>query len=156
MVRMYFIHLNTFGLSDNDKAYIEEIKNNTMPANSLGHSRSFVWKFNYAFTRRAAIADKAANIIRQSPYPVFICGDFNDLPASYTYNRFKGTREDAFLKMGNGFGRTYNQISPTLRIDHIFYDPSVLKIVGIDCPGTNLSDHNPVIANFEIIPKAKN
>lgn len=155
-VRMFFVHLNTFGLSDNDKAYIEEIKNSSVPAHTLGHSRSFIWKFDYAFTRRAALADKARNIINQSPYPVIICGDFNDLPASYTYKQFRGNREDAFLNMGKGFGRTYNEISPTLRIDHIFYDPAVLKVVGIDCPFTTLSDHNPVIANFEIIPKAEN
>ncbi len=156
MIRMFFVHLNTFGLSDADKAYIQDIKNTNVPNNNRAHSRSFIWKFNYAFTKRARLADKARKIIAQSPYPVFVCGDFNDLPASYTYTTIRGDLKDAFLEMGSGFGRTYNQISPTLRIDHIFYDPAALKQVGIDNPYTSLSDHSPMIANFEIIPIAAN
>lgn len=156
-VRMFFVHLSTFGLSDDEKAYIEYVKQNSSAlANSLGLTRSFVWKFNYAFVKRAEEADKTAAIIAKSPYPVIVCGDFNDLPGSYTYTKIRGKLNDAFVDKGRLFGRTYSQILPTLRIDHIFYDPSALKIVGLECPHTELSDHRPVIANFEIIPKAGN
>ncbi len=68
----------------------------------------------------------------------------------------RGELKDAFLEKGRGLGRTYNQIIPTLRIDHMFYDPTVLKPIGFNCEFTSLSDHNPVIVNFEIIPKAAN
>lgn len=149
-VRMFFVHLNTFGLSDNDKDYIEGSENSSLQAD-LDRSRSFLWKFNYAFVRRAREVKHAMEVIDQSPYPVVVCGDFNDLPASYTYTRFHEKLTDAFLEMGNGLGRTYNRLSPTIRIDYIFYDDRVLKCIGYKAPYSSLSDHNPVTANFEII-----
>jgi len=156
-VRMFFVHLSTFGFSDDDKAYIEYVKkHSSFMGKGLGYSRSFLWKFNYAFARRASEVDKAASIIAQSPYPIVLCGDFNDLPGSYTYTKLRGNLSDAFLEKGKGFGRTYNEIFPTLRIDHMFYDPKALKPVGYSCSRTSLSDHNPVMVNFEIIPKAAN
>ncbi len=155
MVRFFFVHLTTFGLSDDDKAFIEEVKKNNKSLNDgQNTSRSFLAKFNNAYRKRAMEADMAAEVIAESPYPVVICGDFNDLPGSYTYTKFRGKLKDAFTEMGSGLGRTYNQILPTIRIDHVFYDPTVLKPVGFECNYTTLSDHNPVIVNFEIIPKA--
>lgn len=152
IVRMYFVHLNTFGLSDYDKAYIEQLKERNVGwTSNIDYSRSFIGKFNFAFARRALEADSAARVIAKSPYPVLVCGDLNDLPGSYTYTRCKADLKDAFVAKGHGFGRTYNGISPTLRIDHIFYDPSALECIGIKTPRTSLSDHNPVIANFKIL-----
>lgn len=153
IVRVFFVHLNTFGLSDGDKAYIERVKNAN--GENLSRSRSFIWKFQQAFKKRAELTEKAVKIIAESPYPVFICGDFNDLPASYTYTSFRGKLGDVFLAKGAGLGRTYNEISPTLRIDHMFYDPAALKPIGFLCNYTHLSDHNPLIANFEIVTKAQ-
>lgn len=154
-IRMFFVHLNTFGLSDHDKAHIEEMKNNAS-VDDIDSSKTFLSKLHHGFVRRSKETDIAANIIAQSPYPVVLCGDLNDLPGSYTYMKLRGNRNDAFVAKGTGIGRTYNQIIPTIRIDHMFYDPSALKIVGFQCPKTTLSDHNPVIGNFEIIPQPHN
>lgn len=149
LIRMFFMHLNTFGLSDHDKAYIEEVKEKG--SGYLDSSSSYVAKLNRGFVRRSKETDIAAGIIEKSPYPVVICGDLNDLPGSYTYTKLRGNLNDAFVSKGVGIGRSYNQIMPTIRIDHMFYDPSALKIIGFDCPKTDLSDHNPLIANFEFL-----
>ena len=93
-----------------------------------------------------------AAIIRTSPYPVFICGDFNDLPGSYTYTTIRGDLNDAFLDKGRGFGRSYNQILFSLRIDHMFYDPSAMQAIGYRSPVNYASDHNPLIVNFRVAP----
>lgn len=152
IIRMFFVHLTTFGLSDNDKAYIEDVKSNHTDINSgIDKSKTYISKFNNAFVKRAYEAIKASKIIEESPYPVLICGDFNDLPGSYTYTTFRRGLNDVFIDQGAGLGRTYNFISPTLRIDHMFYDPAALKIIGFKRPYTSLSDHSPVIANFEIV-----
>ncbi len=149
IVRFLFVHLHSFGLNDHEKSYIEELKRNTLETPI--HSGVFMWKFNYAYGMRANEADTVAGIINASPYPVVICGDLNDLPGSYTYMTVRGKLHDAFLDKGKWIGRTYNELSPTLRIDHILYDPSVLQIIGYKCPALRLSDHRPVIANFTIL-----
>ncbi|RYD56618.1 MAG: hypothetical protein EOP56_11235 [Sphingobacteriales bacterium] len=154
LIRMFFVHLTTFGLSDNDKALIEDVKSRSTDLESgINKSKTFISKFNNAFVKRAQEAVKASKILEESPYPVLICGDFNDLPGSYTYTTLKRGLKDAFAEHGAGLGRTYNLISPTIRIDHILYDPAGLKIIGYKCKKTALSDHNPVIANFEIVGK---
>src|SRR5690606_28451465 len=97
IVRVGVVHLQSFGLSDEDKAVIEEVKQE-QDRESLRKSRSFIWKFNEAYVRRAEESDKAKAIIEQSPYPVIVCGDFNDLPYSYTYTTIKGPLKDAFAE----------------------------------------------------------
>ncbi len=152
MVRMFFVHLNTFGLSDMDKAYIEQVrKNQTDIRSDLGRSKTFIGKFNYAFKQRALEADSARKIIDKSPFPVLICGDFNDMPGSYTYMTMRGNLSDAFLEKGKGIGRSYNQILPVIRIDHVFYDPTALEAIGYKSNYTSLSDHNPILVNFKIL-----
>lgn len=148
-IRVGVVHLKSYGLSDYDKAVIENAKDNKDP-NTLVQSKSFAWKFNAAYAIRAIEADKARAIIDKSPYPVIICGDFNDLPYSYTYTKIRGNLNDAFVDKGRGFGRTYNQIIPTLRIDHFFYDADELHIKAFKTPYSKYSDHSPIIANFEI------
>ena len=148
IIRICAVHLQSFGLSDKDKALIEEMKQRN--TESIGKSKPFAWKFNQAYIERGLEADKIAEIIRKSPYPVLLCGDFNDLPYSYTYMKSKGTLTDAFTQKGRGFGRTYNQIIPTLRIDHIFYEKSALNLKAFETVYSPHSDHSPVIANFEL------
>lgn len=150
-MRMFFLHLFSFNINDYDRAYLHEVKEHTPGIQEIKRSRSFIWKFNRSFAIRAQEADTIAAIIKTSPYPVFISGDFNDLPASYTYHTIRGGLHDAFLDKGRGFGRTYNQILFTLRIDDMFYDPAALEIIGYKCPAIYASDHNPVIANFRVI-----
>lgn len=152
-IRLFVVHMESFRLTDEDKAIIENVKKNK--SEDLSKSRSFIWKFNDAYNKRAHEADSAQDIIAQSPYPTIVCGDFNDLPYSYTYCTLKGNQTDAFVKKGRGFGRTYNQIVPTLRIDHIFYDDKAMQVIAFDNPFSPWSDHSPVIANFEIRKKAK-
>ena len=153
IVRVAAVHLKSFGLSDEDKAVIEQVKQ--QKTESLAKSRSFVWKFNQAYVERAREAEKVRQILGSSPYPVILCGDFNDLPYSYTYTTMKGSLNDAFSEKGRGFGRTYNQIIPTLRIDYILYNANALQVLALKTPYSGYSDHSPVIANFELTGNAK-
>ena len=149
IVRVFFTHLQSFLLSDGEKTYLEEVKHRDRDM-AVDQSRSYLRRFGEAYVKRAIQADSAARIIAKSPYPVLLCGDFNDLPGSYTYTTMRMGLRDAFAERGLGLGRTYNLFSPTLRIDYVFYDPDLLRIIGFRSPRTTLSDHNPVIVNFEL------
>lgn len=169
MLRLFALHLYSSGITSNDINYIEELKGRKVNGTSVpdydpdfieelnrrnikpgDHFKVFMFKLNLAYRKRALEADSVARVVSSSPYPVLICGDFNDVPASYTYTTIRGKYADAFVAKGKSLGRTFNEIMPTLRIDNIFYDPSLLKAVAYKTPYLFLSDHKPVIALFEI------
>ena len=85
--------------------------------------------------------------IEKSPYPVIVCGDFNDVPNSYAYYHIGKGMIDAFKAKGSGLDRTYLGISRTLRIDYIFCQPA-FEVVEYNRIIKNFSDHYPVIADL--------
>ena len=84
-------------------------------------------------------------------YPVIFCGDFNDVPNSYTYFTVRGNMQDAFLEKGSGIGRSFTSISPTLRIDYILTsnDFSVLQF---DRNKRKYSDHYMLVTDLKLHP----
>ena len=151
IISFYATHLYSFMLSDDDLDYIQTASNNQVVTGDYKYEvQRYMHKFNRDYRERAREADSAAHILKRSPYPIVLCGDFNDLPASYTYTTIRGNMNDAFVAKGAGLGRTYNHISPTLRIDHVLYEKSALKARGYKLEKTSLSDHNPVVVNFDI------
>ena len=81
------------------------------------------------------------------PVHSVVLGDFNDTPVSYTYQRLRRSRSDAFVKAGKGFGATYNLLHPLLRIDYILC-PRDLEAVSYQVDHVRYSDHYPVIATY--------
>lgn len=147
------VHLTSVGFGATEMNYISEVKEKGVEAQDESQSKSLLKKLRNASAARAGLANKIDSLKKLMDYPAIICGDFNDVPGSYVYNTVKGDLTDAFVKKGHGLGRTYRYISPTLRIDYLFYDDSALQIEGYDRPNVSLSDHYPVIANFSL--KAK-
>ena len=103
-----------------------------------------------AFIKRAEQSNRIAENINSSPYPVIICGDFNDTPISYAYNRIANNLNDAFLISGKGIGRTYLGVFPSFRIDYILHDKSIKSSGFRTITSNNLSDHFPLSCNLEL------
>lgn len=99
--------------------------------------------------KRASQANTMHRLIEKSPYPVLVCGDFNDTPASYTYRTLKGNLSDGFQSCGKGYQHTFRGLFKLLRIDYIFHSPEI-KAVRYVSPSLKWSDHNPVIMEIEI------
>jgi endonuclease/exonuclease/phosphatase family metal-dependent hydrolase len=146
-LRVFTTHLQSVLFHDKDFHDIEIIKN--VDDSILMASRSIAKKLGYAFRHRADQAREVREELDKCPYPGIICGDFNDVPNSYTYFTIRKDWEDAFLQKGFGIGRTYVHISPTLRIDYILADRkfSVLQCRKFSLPW---SDHNPVVADLRL------
>ena len=105
----------------------------------------FSSKMNEAYNVRAKQADIVAKTIEQSPYPVIICGDFNDVPVSYTYTTIKQDLLDTYATVGTGYGNTYSHKLFPFRIDYIMVDPSFHPISS-RAARVKYSDHYPVIS----------
>lgn len=86
--------------------------------------------------------------------PLVVCGDFNTLPISSVYRRFKKLLKDAQLSIkGRRPMNTYPSRFPLARIDHIFTGAGV-EVMDTTVPRNKLtclaSDHLPLIAEIEI------
>jgi endonuclease/exonuclease/phosphatase family metal-dependent hydrolase len=99
--------------------------------------------------KRANQAEKIAQHIASSPYPVIVCGDFNDIPVSYTYNIMSKNLTDAFKTKGSGFGTTYSGNIPALKIDYILTDKKITPL-SFDIPDVRFSDHFPVVSEVKV------
>jgi endonuclease/exonuclease/phosphatase family metal-dependent hydrolase len=145
-VRIFNLHLQSLKFSDSNRAYINNPSLNDK--SDLQKTKSLLSKFKTGFIKRQQQASRIATAIGQSPYPVLVCGDFNDVPNSYAYHRIGQGLQNAFVKKGSGLGRTFSGISPTLRIDNIFVHPSFEVQQFIQIP-KKLSDHFPLIADVK-------
>lgn len=145
--RLFTTHLFSFKFGHKEYEAIETIKERK--ENTIDASKTLYYKLKSGFQGRAIQAEIVHNALQQSPYPVIICGDFNDVPNSFTYFRIKENMQDAFLKRGFGIGRTFRSISPTLRIDYILAD-TLCSVKQCQVGGVKLSDHYPVMADVSI------
>jgi len=143
--RVFNLHLQTLRFS---KANLSYIKNPEFEdEESIKMSRNIAGKFKVGFLKRKIQSDHIKEEIDKSPYPVIVCGDFNDVPNSYAYSTIGNNLQNAFAEKGIGLGRTFTGISPTLRIDNIFADNrfSVEQFVRVN---KKLSDHFPILTDL--------
>lgn len=80
---------------------------------------------------------------------IVLCGDFNDIPTSYSYRVINRTLKDGFKQGGSGLPSTFiGRFKNLLRIDYIFNskDMKCTKYTVVD---QRFSDHKPVIASLE-------
>ena len=80
---------------------------------------------------------------------MIFCGDFNDIPNSYTYYKIRGDMQDAFLEKGFGIGRTFTALSPTLRIDYILASKQ-FSILQFNRVTKKYSDHYMLVADLSL------
>lgn len=146
-IRIFTSHLQSFRFNDADYQDMEKIQQQD-PA-LFDASRSLVKKMRLAFTRRAIQADIVRRNLDASPYATIMCGDFNDVPTSYTYARIRGNRQDAFLATDFGIGRSYIALAPTLRIDYILPDQR-FQVHQFDMVDEDLSDHIMLVSDLSL------
>ena len=146
-VRIYTTHLQSLQLGKKDYEKINKI---TSAEDSLvSNSRSILSKLKRGISNRSIQADMISDMLEDSPHPVLVAADLNDIPNSYTYHTVRANMQDAFLKKGFGIGRTFTGLSPTLRIDYIFAD-NRFKIKQFNRIVKNLSDHYMLVADVQL------
>jgi endonuclease/exonuclease/phosphatase (EEP) superfamily protein YafD len=103
------------------------------------------------FVRHAREVEILESWIAASPYPVIVCGDFNEMPYGYVYGKLRKTLDNAFEKGGRGFGFTFNHLPYFIRIDHQFYSPDRLGLLDFTTFNKiTYSDHYPVMGRYQI------
>jgi endonuclease/exonuclease/phosphatase family metal-dependent hydrolase len=150
-VRIYNVHLQSYRFLKQDYKTIDSLRFRYSDRQMKG-LKGIYSRVKTTFQKRAIQADTIALHIKNSPHPVIVCGDFNDSPISYAYQKMSQGLKDAFIESGSGIGNTYFWKFPFYRIDYVLYDKN-FKAFHYISPKTNFSDHYPVICNLVRTPE---
>lgn len=146
--RVYNMHLQSIAFSKDDYKYATDLQNDVQ-TEDIEHSKNILRRLKRAFVKRSRQADLIHESISHSPYPVIICGDFNDTPSSYTYSTISQNLNDSFIESGTGLGKSYVGAFPSFRIDYILYSDK-FQSYAFRTIREELSDHFPVVTYLEI------
>jgi endonuclease/exonuclease/phosphatase family metal-dependent hydrolase len=153
IIRLINNHLESNRLTDNDKSRPLSLKDNFIADSISDITLYFSKKLASAYKIRAVQADSVAQVVKASPYKVLLCGDFNDVPCSYTYTTIKCHLTDAFPESGFGMGWTFNEKYFHFRIDYVMFDASQFELIKYQSDKVKYSDHYPILCTFNIKQK---
>lgn len=141
-------HFNSFGISEQEIEYINDARN--IMKDSEVYGKSVITKLKNGFIRRTESTESLIENLPDDDIPLVICGDFNDTPLSYTYNRMtKAGLNDAFITSSRGIGKTYCGPLPLLRIDYFWYN-NYIEVVDYKRFKQTTSDHYPLMMSFNL------
>lgn len=149
------VHLPSYSLSKQQQQLASDLKNNPGTVIDENNSRSLYRKLRDAFITRARAAHDIARIIDSIPGPVIVCGDFNDVPNSYTWRTIKSAgMKDAYTEAGFGPMVTFNDNHFLFHIDQVLYRPKQgMRVLDISHGKSLSSDHYPLMVNFAVNPQ---
>jgi len=140
-IRIYNIHLASNWFDKSDLAFMENPKINkeAIKKGIFGIAK----RLKESFQKRAVQVEVIKEHMKNAPYPILVCGDFNDTPNSFAYYKISKSLEDSFLEKGNGIGSTFLGKIPFLRIDYILHS-SNFKTTTFTTHQQKLSDHKAI------------
>jgi len=147
-VRVFNIHLKSISFHHDEKKLIYNMLKTDYGKSDVRAIKGIIRQLSQSSFERAKQVEIVCSHIEQSPYPVIVCGDFNDPPISYSYQKVRGNLKDAFVEAGSGLSTTYNiGRKASLRIDFIMYS-DIFKAYDYESPRVYLSDHYPVMCRL--------
>jgi endonuclease/exonuclease/phosphatase family metal-dependent hydrolase len=102
VIRVMTTHLQSQRFDKQDYRRIEKIRGRE--DSLVYHFIPIVGKLKRGVVIRSLQADIIASLLADSPHPVILAADLNDVPNSYTYFSVRGNLQDAFLEKGYGIG----------------------------------------------------
>ncbi|HPY82491.1 MAG: endonuclease/exonuclease/phosphatase family protein [Bacteroidales bacterium] len=142
-VRIFNVHLESYRLTPHNISTIEDGVHSQK--HHVKEYSSITKKMRNAIKNRYVQTEELIAFFAQTPYKIFLCGDFNAPPYSNTYRNLKKAShtKDAFLSAGHGIGGTLHWNLPSIRLDYVLY-PKQWKAVEYRSKKQNLSGHYPI------------
>jgi endonuclease/exonuclease/phosphatase family metal-dependent hydrolase len=144
-VRIFNVHLHSMSIKADslfENENYENIKENYIDTFN---------RLKNGFIIRSRQVEELEKYVKASPYKSIVCGDFNDIPYSYTYQKMSELLNNSFEDAGKGFGFTYNNGKLFfLRIDNQFYDDRLSVLDFHTHRNIPYSDHFPITAVYSL------
>ena len=122
---------------------MEDARNNNT-SDVTASTKTIKDKLRKAYKLRSLQAQLLSDEVAGSTRKTILCGDFNDVPVSYTYHQITKQLQDAFAEAGpRGFGHTFKRKWLHVRIDYILHSAN-MKAYNLHIDNSTGSDHYPV------------
>lgn len=146
-IRVYNVHLRSFGLQNEDKEFIQNPS--ASKAEDEKATKRVGRKLKWAFEQRSNQAESLFDHMQDTHLPKIVMGDFNDTPMSYSVNLIGKNMKNAFQEQGQGWGVTHFPMLPILQIDYIFTDKQ-FAVKNYHIIKKKQSDHYPIWADIQL------
>jgi len=145
-IRVYNCHLASIHFENEDYEIGKQLKINAMNDPKWQKKAKILYKkLKIAFEMRSLQAKVLRKHLKKCTYSIIVCGDLNDSPASFAYNKIAHNLKDSFRESGKGMGETYlGETFPQYRIDYILHDKAFKSYGHTVCTDITISDHYPV------------
>lgn len=147
--RIYNVHMQSNKITRTAEKVIKD--SNFQNKETWSGIKSIIVRYKDNANYRIEHAERIKAHVANSPYPVIIAGDFNDVPQSYLYRIFARDFSDSFKKVGRGLGITFSGKIPALRIDYILADKNY-HILNHEIIKNEFSDHYPIKSIVNLKP----
>ncbi|APG59101.1 endonuclease [Christiangramia salexigens] len=114
-------------------------------------SKKLLGRIGNGFSLQQEQAEMMLEEVERSPYKTIIAGDFNNTSFSYIYDLVKmdGRFVDAFLDVGNGFGKSFKLSYFPLRIDFFLIEKN-MQALDFEKFNVDYSDHYPILTRVKL------
>ena len=146
-IRISNLHLQSFRFAKQDYAVMQ--KQTEQQEIDIEGSKGIISRLRMGYGRRAEQVSIVKGSMIACDFPKIICGDFNDIPVSYTYRQLSAGMKDAFGEAGRGIETTYKGSMPSFRIDYILYD-NPMRAIRYRSIEEVPSDHKLITAELQI------
>ena len=146
-IRIYNLHLQSFRFAKKDYEVMQKQKE--QKEIDLEGSKGIISRLRLGYQRRAQQVGIVKQSVLNCDLPKVICGDFNDIPVSYTYRQLSAGMRDAFVEAGRGLETTYKGSMPSFRIDYVLFD-NPMRALNYKSIKEVPSDHKLLVAELQV------
>jgi len=144
-ISFFTTHLDSYRFSRKEFNEIDAV--GTEEAMPKINVKSIVKKMKNTLITHEEQAEVVNKFIATTAYNTVFCGDLNEVANNNTYWKIRGNKQDAFLAKGFGLGKTFNSLSPVLRIDYIMPDKN-FEVTQFNILDEKMSDHKMLIVDL--------
>ncbi len=98
--RVFNAHLQSVKFTQDNREYLD--KGAPTKEQNIKESKSIIAKLKRGIIKRSMQSYFIKDEMNQSPYPIIFCGDFNDVPVSYSYETIGSQFAKCFCKKRRG------------------------------------------------------